>query len=68
MLEEDGIMAKKQPVKLGDQVTGHHMIRNEDDTEDTDVPVDTVAAVFLDRATKWIAVYPKSTKSAKTHH
>ncbi len=44
------------------------MIRNEDDTEDTDVPVDTVAAVFLDRATKWIAVYPKSSKSANTLH
>ena len=68
MLEDDGISAKKQPVRLGDQVTGGHLIRNEDDTEDTDVPVDTVAAVFVDRTTKWIAVYPKSSKSAKTHH
>ena len=41
------------------------MIRSEDDAEDTDVPVDTVAVVFLDRATKWIAVYPKSSTSAK---
>ena len=41
------------------------MIRSEDDIEDTDVPVDTVAAVFLDKATKWIAVYPESSKS---HH
>ena len=65
MLVEDGIKAKKQPAKLGDHVTGHHMIRSEDDTEDTDVPVDTVAAVFLDRATKCIAVYPKSSGSAK---
>ncbi len=64
MLEEDGTRAKKHPVKFGDQVTGDHMRRSEDDTEDTDVPVDTVAAVFLDRATKWIAVYPKSSKSA----
>ena len=32
MLEEDGMMAKKQPVKFRDQVTGYHMIRNEDDT------------------------------------
>ena len=50
---------------FGYQVTGYHLIRSEDDTEDTDVPVDTVAAVFLDRATTWIAVYPKSSKSAK---
>ena len=60
MIEEDGILAFwhliKQPVKLGDQVTGDHMIRSEDATEDTDVPVDTVAAVFLDRATTWTAV------------
>ena len=46
-------------------MTGYHLIRNEYDAEDTDVPVDTVAAVFLDRATKWIAVYPNSSKSAK---
>ena len=42
------------------------MIRNDNDAGDTDVPVDTVAAVFLDRATKWIAVYPRSSKSANT--
>ena len=65
MLEEDGSRAKTQPVEFGDQVTGYHMKRSEDDAEDTDVPVDTVAAVFLDRATKWIVVYPKSSKSAK---
>ena len=44
------------------------MIRNEDDTEDTDVPVDTVAVVFLDRATKWIAVYHKVVKVRQTYH
>ena len=58
MLEEDSILAKKQPVTFGDHGAGYHLIRNEDDTEYTEVPVDTVAVVFLDRATKWIAVYP----------
>ena len=65
MIEDDDIKAKKQPVKFGDHVTVYQLLRSEDDAEDTDVPVDTVAAVFLDRATKWIAVYPKSSKSAK---
>ncbi len=59
-------MAKKQPVTSRDQVTGDHMIRSEDDAGDTDVPVDTVAAVFLDRATKWIAV-AKHTIEAMKH-
>ena len=40
------------------------MIKNDGEGEESDIPVDTVALVMLDRATQWIAVYPKATKSA----
>ena len=64
---ETDATAKKSPVKFGDQVTGDHLIKN-DDEEDYDVLLDTVVVVLLDRATKWTAVYTKASRSAEHTH
>ena len=64
-----GAEAKKPPTRFGEQVTGDHFIKNgtyEADEEDPFFPVDTVAVVLYDRATKWLAVYPKLAKT--TYH
>ena len=47
-------------------MTGDRFIKNVGDfveEEDPNFPVDTVAVVLYDRATKWLAVYPKLTKT-----
>ena len=49
-------------------MTGDHFIKNDavdtdDEEEDVNFPVNTVAVVLYDRATRWIAVYPKAAKS-----
>ncbi len=58
-----GTEAKKPPTKFGEQVTGDHFIKNgtddADEVEDPFFPVDTVAVVLYDRATRWLAVYPQ---------
>ena len=53
------------PTKFGEQVTGDHFIKNSlgDDESDPDFPISTVAVVLYDRATKWLAPYPKATKT-----
>ena len=61
--------APPPPRKFGDQVTGDHFIKNGSgsvEEEDPNFPSDTVAVVLFDRATRWLAVYPKSTKT--TYH
>ena len=60
--------ATPPPTKFGDQVTGDHFIKGGVvvDDEDPFFPTDTVAVVLYDRATKWLAVYPKTTKT--TYH
>ena len=49
-------------------MTGDHFFKNahgqDDGEEDPSFPCDTVALVLYDRATRWLAVYPKSIKSA----
>ena len=57
---------RKVPSAFGEQVTGDHFIKNtpDDDDEDPDHPKDTVGVVLYDRGTKWLAVYPKGTKTA----
>ncbi len=65
VLEEEYTTANTLPVKFGDQVTGSHLIKSDDDDEDTDVPVNTVVVVFLDRSTKWIVVCPKASRAAE---
>ena len=59
---------KKPPVKFGEQVTGDHFIKNASSVieEDASFPIDTVAVVLCDRGTKWVAVYPKTTKQPNT--
>ena len=52
------------PVKLGDHCTGDHLIRRDTADEDDGTPVDTSALVMLDKATGWIAVYPKASVHA----
>ena len=62
LVPEEG--ARPPPTKFGDQVTGYHFIKNGgvyDGVEDSYFPTDTVAVVLYDRATRWLAVYPKST-------
>ena len=54
------------PTKFGEQVTGDHFIKNVGDFIDEEVPnfpADTVAVVLYDRATRWLAVYPKMTNT-----
>ena len=55
-------------MKLGEQVTGSHFIKSSagqsGGEEDPNLPTDTVAVVLYDRGTKWLAVYPKATKTA----
>ncbi len=53
------------PTKFEDQVAASHLIKHDGDREDVDIPVDTVALVMLDRATQWIAAYPKATNTAE---
>ncbi len=48
----------------GGQATADHLIKNDGEKEDSDIPVDTVALAMLDRATHGIAVYSKATKAA----
>ncbi len=60
----------RAPVEFGDQVTGDQFIKNDlgqnGEEEDATVPPPrTLAVALLDRATQWIAVYPKATKSAE---
>jgi hypothetical protein len=59
--------ARKPPVKFGEQVTGDHFIKNASSAieEDANFPTDTVAVVLYDRGTKWLAVYPKTTKTTE---
>ena len=53
------------PTKLGEQVTGDHFIKGgREEEEDHNFPCDTVAVVLYDRGTRFLAVYPKSAKSA----
>ncbi len=63
-------VARPPPTKFGEQVTGDHFIKErqgpDDDEGDPDFPCNTVAVVLYDRGTKWLAVYPKSTKT--TYH
>ena len=50
---------KVLPTKFGEKVTGDHFIKNVAGyaaQEDPNSPVDTVAVVLYDRATKWLAV------------
>ena len=64
-----GAEAKPPPTKFGEQVTGDHFIKSgtgTPDEEDPYFPVNTVAVALYDRATKWIAVYPKSAKTPFT--
>ncbi len=56
---------RKTPVKFGGQVTADHLIKNDDEEEDSDIPINTVAEVMLDRATQWIAACPKASKTAE---
>ena len=60
--------ATPPPTKFGDQDTGDHFIKGGVvvDDEDPFFPTDTVAVVLYDRATRWLAVYPKATKT--TYH
>ncbi len=48
---ETDATAEKAPAKFGDQVTGDRLIKN-DDEEDYGVPLDIVAVVLLDMATR----------------
>ena len=58
------------PKNFGDQVTGDHFIKKGggdfDEADDPNFLADSVAVVLFDRATRWLAVYPKSTKT--TYH
>ena len=60
--------ARSPPTSFGEQVTGDHFIKNSlgDEDEDPNFPISTVAVVLFDRATKWLAAYPKATKT--TYH
>ena len=61
-----GAEAKPPPAKFGEQVTRDHFIKNGRESaeeEDPNFPSDTVAVVLYDRATQWLAVYPKSAKT-----
>ena len=53
------------PVKRGDQVKAYQFIRNADGGEDAGLPLNAVAVFLLDRATAWIAVYPKASITAE---
>ncbi len=46
---------------FGDHCTGDRLIKR-DTTDDDGLPVDTSALVLLDKATGWVAVYPKASK------
>ena len=56
---------KDPPTKFGDQVTGDHFIKYTpgDDDEDPEHPKDTAGIALYDRGTKWLAVYPKGSKT-----
>ncbi len=62
------VEGRKVPTKFGEQVTGDHFIKNtpDDVDEDPGQPKDTVGIVIFDRGTKWLAVYPKASKTT-TH-
>ena len=59
--------ASGPPTKFGEQVTADHFIKNgQESTDEVEslFPSSSVAVVMHDRGTKWLACYPKSTKSA----
>ncbi len=53
-------MPREAPAKLGD------LIKSDDEDVDSDIPINTVAVVMLDRATQWIALCPTTSNTA-TH-
>ncbi len=55
------------PAMFGDQFSADHLIKNDDGEEGSDIPVDRVALVMLDRATGWIAILPNSVKDRWAH-
>jgi hypothetical protein len=58
--------ARQTPTKLGEQVTGDHFTKDVDDSVEEEGPnfhIGTVAVVLYDIATKWLTVYPQSTKT-----
>ena len=55
--------ARSLPTKFGEQVTGDHFIKNLlYGGGDPNFPINTVAVALYDRATEWLASYPKATK------
>ena len=52
---------REAPAKCGGQVTADRLIKDDGGKEDSGILADTVALAKVDRATHWIAVYPKAT-------
>ena len=50
-------------VMLGDHCAGDSLIKRDTADDDDGFPVDTSALVMLDKATGWVAVYPKASTS-----
>ena len=46
-------------------MTADHLVNNNGEEEDSDIPVNIVAVVLLDGATRWIAVYPTASKTTE---
>ena len=56
----------KNPIKHGHQVTADHLVKSDDEEEeDSDIPINMVAVVMLARATQWIAAYPRASDTAE---